>query len=282
VGQWARRDPARKKEYHELLEKMLGFYEQLAAQPGTAPQVRVNLAHYHVKLAHLLVASDRAAAEAHYRRALDLLTEAAADIPGEDMHQDGLASVLFHLADLLYQSGRTAEAAEYYDRGFRHVEQKVAESSKLYGDRGSLVAGYYRFLAWNRATCPDPQFRDPAQAIRAGQTAAKLEPGEVSVWTSVGIAHSRAGDWQAAVAALEKATPRGGGSADWLFLAMAHWRLGDKDKARQWYDRVPRGLPGGSEAFHVRYAGFRAEAAALLGVDKDQERRDGPGAPEKR
>ena len=98
----------------------------------------------------------------------------------------------------------------------------------------------------------------------------------------MGIAHYRAGDWQAAVAALEKASARRGHAADWLFLAMAHWRLGDKDKARQWYNRATRSAPGGPTAFPVRYAGFRAEATALLGVDKDQERPDGTGAPAKR
>ena len=30
----------------------------------------------------------------------------------------------------------------------------------------------------------------------------------------------------------------GGDSFDWFFLAMAHWRLGEKDKAREWYERA--------------------------------------------
>jgi hypothetical protein len=85
-----------------------------------------------------------------------------------------------------------------------------------------------------------------------------------------------------AVAALEKATARGGSSTDWLFLAMAHWRRGDKDTARQCYDRAARVTPGGPPAFPVRYDGFRAEAAALLGIDGDQENRGGTEAPPKR
>ena len=29
-----------------------------------------------------------------------------------------------------------------------------------------------------------------------------------------------------------------GSAFDWFFLAMAHWRLGDKDKARKWYSQA--------------------------------------------
>ena len=31
---------------------------------------------------------------------------------------------------------------------------------------------------------------------------------------------------------------QGGDSTDWFFLAMSQERLGDKEKARQWYDRA--------------------------------------------
>ena len=52
VGEWTPRDPRRRKEHLELLEKVLGFYEQFAAQRGADPQVRVTLATYHLKLAN--------------------------------------------------------------------------------------------------------------------------------------------------------------------------------------------------------------------------------------
>jgi tetratricopeptide (TPR) repeat protein len=283
VGEWASLDPQRKQEYLKLLERLLGLYEQFAGQDGAEPQVLVNLASYHRQFANLLqVGGDRAKAAEHYRRALDLRTRVAADSPNVDAHEDRLPFLLFHLADSLHQAGQAAEAAEYYDRGFRILEQKVSESSKLYGDRGLLVASYYRFLAWNLATCPDPRFRDPVRAIQAGQKAATLEPGNVSAWTSVGIAHYRAGEMKEAVAALEKATAHGGGSTAWLFLAMAHSKMGEKEQARRWYDRANGGVPSGPGAFPVRHDGFRAEAAALLRIDRDQERGDGTGAPAKR
>jgi len=274
VGEWAPRDPQRKQEYLELLEKLLGIYEQFGGQDGAELQVRVNLAHYHLLFANLLQAGgDRAKAAEHYRRALDVGTQVVADSPNGDAHEDRLARLLFHLADSLHQAGRTAEAAEYYDRGFRDLEQKASESSKLYGDRGLLVAAHYRVLAWNLATCPDPRFRDPARAVQVGQKA--------DAWTAVGIAHYRAGEMTDAVAALEKATARGGDGTAYLFLAMAHCRRGDTDKARQWYDRAIRETPSATTGFPVRYEAFRAEAAALLGVDGDRKERGGAKAPGK-
>ncbi len=55
-----------------------------------------------------------------------------------------------------------------------------------------------------------------------------------------------------------------------FFLAMAHWQLGDKPQAHSWYDKaVPwmeKNQPKDEEL--VR---FRAEAAALLGVNEKKD-----------
>jgi hypothetical protein len=93
------------------------------------------------------------------------------------------------------------------------------------------------------------------------------------------VAHYRASDWKAAVAALNRATEfRGGGdSAEWFFLAMAHWQLGDKQQARSWYDRAIRWMDE-KQPRDERLRRWRAEAAALVGVT-DQPRakeKDGP------
>ena len=44
----------------------------------------------------------------------------------------------------------------------------------------------------------------------------------------------------AAIDELEKAMSlrKGGDSFDWFVLAMAHCRLGDRDKARRWFERA--------------------------------------------
>ena len=62
-------------------------------------------------------------------------------------------------------------------------------------------------------------------------------------------------------------TPRGGDSAQWFCLAMAHWQLDNKDEARKWYDRavawMDKNQPNDEELSR-----FRTEAAELLKIDK--------------
>jgi hypothetical protein len=80
------------------------------------------------------------------------------------------------------------------------------------------------------------------------------------------VARYRHGDDKEAIADLEESMRlrKGGDSFDWFFLAMAHWRLGDRDEARTWFDRAVKWMdkhrPQNIELRH-----FRAEAEALLG-----------------
>jgi tetratricopeptide (TPR) repeat protein len=88
------------------------------------------------------------------------------------------------------------------------------------------------------------------------------------------VAHYRNGEWQAAVEALTKSTQlrQSGDATDFFFLAMARWQLGDKEQAREWYDKAVAWMdkhdPRDAELLR-----FRAEAVALLGIPdppKDQ------------
>ena len=78
------------------------------------------------------------------------------------------------------------------------------------------------------------------RAVELAKKAVELAPKQGTFWNTLGVAHYRAGDWKAAVAALEKSEElrNGGDSFDWFFLAMAHWQLGEKDEARKWYDQA--------------------------------------------
>ncbi len=122
-------------------------------------------------------------------------------------------------------------------------------------------------LAWLRANHPDPARRDPAYAVALTLRAVEECPDAAAYWNTLGVAHYRAGDAGSAVAALDRATALGGGTAfDDVFLAMAHARLGDTDRARQELARAmvraERDYPGNAEL-----AGFCDEAHAILTGD---------------
>jgi WD40 repeat protein/Tfp pilus assembly protein PilF len=124
-------------------------------------------------------------------------------------------------------------------------------------------------LAWILATSPEMKLRDPKQAVALAQRAVELKPEEGTYWNTLGAAHFRAGDWQAAIAALEKSMDlrQGGDSNDWFFLAMAHWRLGEEEKAREWYDKAVAWMEKNAKD-NRELQRFRIEAADLLERDK--------------
>jgi tetratricopeptide (TPR) repeat protein len=168
-----------------------------------------------------------------------------------------------------YPEVHAERAAAYQALG--RWEKAIADFSKDIELRPNLPAAHHA-LAWRLATCPDPQYRDPPRAVTAAKRAIELAPTQGTLWRTLGAAQYRAGDWSAAVGALEKSMElrKGGNSFDWFFLAMAHWQLGNKDEARKWYDKAvqwtDKNQPNNEELRR-----FRAEAAELMGVEKKKD-----------
>ena len=55
-------------------------------------------------------------------------------------------------------------------------------------------------------------------------------------------------------------------ASEGFFLAMAHFRLGDKEKAHDWFDKSVAWMDKGKKD-DAELKRFRAEAAELLGVE---------------
>jgi tetratricopeptide (TPR) repeat protein len=106
-----------------------------------------------------------------------------------------------------------------------------------------------------------------------------LAQKEAGHWNTLGVAQYRAGDFKAAIEALNKSMElrKGGDSFDWFFLAMAHWRLDKKDEARKWYERAVQWM----EKYHrdnEELRRFRAEAEEMPGMRKQEPQRSQGGA----
>jgi serine/threonine protein kinase/tetratricopeptide (TPR) repeat protein len=123
-------------------------------------------------------------------------------------------------------------------------------------------------LAWILATCSEGKLRVPKEAVARASKAVQLAPGVGTYWITLGAAQYRAGEWKAAIGALEKSMElrKGGDSLDWFFLAMAHWQLGEKEKARTWYDRAVQWMDK-NQPNDEELRRFRAEAADLLKIE---------------
>jgi serine/threonine protein kinase/Flp pilus assembly protein TadD len=202
----------------------------------------------HLLLGNILVRNGRRdEAIANYRKAIAL-------DPKHGMAHYNLATVLLDKKECLDESIACCQSAIACYRATVRLNPKGGGSHNL--------------LAWILVTCPHVPLRDPAEGVELARTAVELSPSDPSFWNTLGAAHYRAGDWKDAAAALEKAMQlrSGGNSYDWFFLAMAHWQLGDPEKARQEFDRavqwMDKNMPKGRELGR-----FRAEAAELLKVD---------------
>jgi tetratricopeptide (TPR) repeat protein len=168
-------------------------------------------------------------------------------------------------------------APAWISRGNAH--ERLGQWGKAIDDHGQVIKlapkdpAAHNKLAWLLTTCPPPGLRDARRAVELAQKAVALDPKDADIRNTLGAAHYRAGEWQAALAALLKAVElrQGTGrmdSSDLFFLAMADWQNGKKDRARQWYDQACLWLAKHPHQPSDEDAGqrFRAEAAALLGV----------------
>jgi tetratricopeptide (TPR) repeat protein/serine/threonine protein kinase len=142
--------------------------------------------------------------------------------------------------------------------------------------RAPANASVLNDLAWLLATCPGVKLRDPHRAVVLGGKAVAAAPKTGDYWNTLGVAHYRAGDWKAAITALDKSVKlrQGGDAVDYLFLAMAHWQLGNRDQARKAYDHAVQWLEKNKQALEKdtaraeEFLRFRIEAEEVLELKK--------------
>jgi tetratricopeptide (TPR) repeat protein len=148
--------------------------------------------------------------------------------------------------------GRWDVALESYDKALAHNPEG---------------AEYKNDLAWLLATCPDASLRDPARAVELARKVVEKEPQGGRYWITLGAAQYRAGQWQAAVEALDRAVELGWGNASALyFLAMAHWQLDQQDEARSWYDKAAQWMEANGKD-NEELIRFRVEAEDLMKLE---------------
>jgi tetratricopeptide (TPR) repeat protein len=225
------------------------------------PDYRRFLRNHHGTLAHVLV---RQGAHAD---AVRTAAELPRILPDDISTYCDAALLVARCVPLADKDGQLPEAkrkelTKTYSERVRELLHQAGQRAKTFADQ--------RTLAWTLATGEVPQFRDPARAVELALKAAKGAPKDAQAWCALGVAHYRAGDPKAALAALQTAAQVRQGSPngfDGFFLALAYWQQDNKEQARLWYDRavgwMAQYMPDDDELLR-----FQAEAEEALGLKK--------------
>ena len=130
------------------------------------------------------------------------------------------------------------------------------------------------------ANHPNLKVRDPGRAVDLAKKAVELLPNVGTLWNTLGVAHFRAGDWKAAITALEKSielhgedngVPKGGECSDWLVMAISggtnrEWGRGCPRRSAVWRLASAKPIaPTGGEfpAGSARYGANRCNPCLL-------------------
>jgi tetratricopeptide (TPR) repeat protein/tRNA A-37 threonylcarbamoyl transferase component Bud32 len=229
--------------------KAKGLFDEAVAAYKKAIQLEPKAAELHAFLGVILCDGKR-----DYDGAMAAFQEAVRLKPDD-------AVIHYNLGQALSHKGLPDQAVAAY----RKAIQLRPAYEKAYINLGIACNN----LAWRLVSASDPKLRDPLRAVEAAKEAVKLMPKQGAYWNTLGVAHYRIGEWKAAIAALEHsmALREGGDSNDWFFLAMAHGRLGEKEKARKWFEQAVRWMEK-NDPKNDELAGFRAEAERVLGIEK--------------
>jgi serine/threonine protein kinase/Tfp pilus assembly protein PilF len=259
-------DLGRHQEAERPYRLNLDLAHRLVAESPAVVEHWQKLALSQSSLARLYVRTGRLdEAEQVYRQGIKLSEQAASRFPDVATYPDGPAWSHVSLGDVLWVRGQYAAAAEEY--------QRAVTIKPDYAD------GHWK-LAWFLANCAEVRFRDPGRAVEAAKKALALTSQNGHYWKSLGWASYRAGKWEVAIQALETANRHcvGGGSYEWFPLAMAHWRRGDREQARQWYVRACRWMDDHEDKcnrepgyfWDEELRRFRAEAEEVLEIRAEE------------
>ena len=204
-------------------------------------------------------------AEQSYRRSQELFEALVTDFPAVLHYQQYMAECRRGLARLLQQQGRVTEALPVLRKG-HELYRRLADESQQSPAFRRWLAEVRADLVWLLVIDFGLDHRGVTEAIRLAEQSVVEDPSQSRPHEMLAAARYRAGNFAGAVASMNKSLelePRE--NADLFWLALAYGRLGDKERARSYYDRAV-GWVDANASRDRQLARLRAEAAALLGV----------------
>jgi tetratricopeptide (TPR) repeat protein len=216
-------------------------------------------------------------AEKAYREAIRVLEPLAARHPQDAASRQYLGGSQCNLAMLLYARGEEGQALPLLEQA---IQSGAAATRLAPGNESMRLFSriQHALFAECLANAPDSH-RDAGRAIELATTALELDPNSGAAHRSLGMAHYRAGNLLAAIAAIEKGLELDKGNKyqpkAYFVLSMAYRQLGDVAMEHRQFGDVTRSYlyylsavqwlekHQYSDAYHRR---LWDEAAARLGI----------------
>jgi tetratricopeptide (TPR) repeat protein len=188
-------------------------------------------------------------------------------------HPDTL-TCMHDLAVSISRQGRYEDAEKLYRELLEIKRRSLGEAHPETLEAVRDLARLHTNWCWKLATAADASLRDPAKALALANSAIELLPDVANHWSNLGVAQYRVGNWQAAVEALEKADAmiEGGDRGHRMFLAMAHWQLGNKEKAWKLYAEGAAWIAEQRKNSEQQKR-FRAEVEVLMEITEEDRKR---------
>jgi len=120
-------------------------------------------------------------------------------------------------------------------------------------------------VAWLFATNSDAEGKYPnaSRAVDYARLANELAPNSAGALNTLGVALYRTEQWRDASDALQDSIKYGADEPhNWLFIAMAQWHMGQRNAAKEWYDKSL--LWRTTNQADAELDGFYTEAAKLM------------------
>jgi serine/threonine protein kinase len=180
-----------------------------------------------------------------------------------------LAQVINVQATRLWLDGKLPEAEKTFREGLALIESVESKFLTIKGNYRETLGWLCHNLARFLVLSPEPRPEQTEEAVKLAHKAVKLTPPSKFRLPrhTLALAQYRSGDLKAARATMDSsmADSKGGDCREWFLLAMIQWRAGEKDAARQWFQRAARQMDETKLQSDMARS-LRAEAARLLGI----------------
>jgi tetratricopeptide (TPR) repeat protein len=285
-------------EAEESIQQSIDVCQSLLQKCPNDPNGASYLARVRRSLAEILQSSGRLAeAETSCRDGRDSLLKLTADYPGVFDYRSALAASYNQFGQILEMQYRLDEAVVSLQQAIT-VQKRLSIDFPNRKDVREFLGGLHchlarvharldqtanclaqihdalaqspghptanNMLAWTLALCPEPELRNPTEALRAAELATRAAPKNGEYWNTLGATHFVMGEFRPALEALHRAESCRTKAAvdDFLLISLCHAKLGETEQSRVYFKKAESHLESypSKDPYTAR---LRAEATAF-------------------